>query len=160
MKKFPVDEPREIGKKRDRLSSKELSFVKDNLAEVVLRKKLKEFVRKEMSLIKEGVYAPGIFKAITSDPGFQSRMQQNKQNQQVTPGTTPPTTPPSASTPTLPPTTIPPVTQTPPVTPTPSATAVSGNTGGRVNMPTQPGDTGGPVNMPTQPGDTGGQVQY
>ena len=104
--------------------------------------------------------APGIFKAITSDPGFQSRMQQNKQNQQVTPGTTPPTTPPSASTPTLPPTTIPPVTQTPPVTPTPSATAVSGNTGGRVNMPTQPGDTGGPVNMPTQPGDTGGQVQY
>ena len=64
MKKFPVDEPREIGKKRDRLSSKELSFVKDNLAEVVLRKKLKEFVRKEMSLIKEGVYDPGIFKAV------------------------------------------------------------------------------------------------
>ena len=60
--------------------------------------------------------APGIFKAITSDPGFQSRMQQNKQNQLATAEpTTPPTTPPSASTPTLPPTTIPPVAPTQPV---------------------------------------------
>ena len=105
--------------------------------------------------------APGIFKAITSDPGFQSRMQQNKQNQLATAEpTTPPTTPPSASTPTLPPTTIPPVAPTQPVIPTTSATVASGNTGGRVNMPTQPGDTGGRVNMPTRPGDTGGQVQY
>ena len=109
--------------------------------------------------------APGIIKAVTTDPGFKARMDQDRQNQPVVPGVTPGTTPPiipsgtsaATSTPTTP---IPPVTPTPSVTPTTSATAVSGNAGGRVNMPTQPGDTGGPVNMPTQPGDTGGHVQY
>ena len=64
MKKFHIDEPNEIGKKKVRVTSKELTMVKDDLTEMVLRKKLKEFVRKEMSLIKEGVYDPGIFKAV------------------------------------------------------------------------------------------------
>ena len=44
MKKFPVDEPREIGKKRDRISSKELEIVKTDLTERVLRKKIREII--------------------------------------------------------------------------------------------------------------------
>ena len=31
MRKFHIDEPREIGKKRDRISRKELNMVKDDL---------------------------------------------------------------------------------------------------------------------------------
>ena len=94
--------------------------------------------------------APGIIKAVTTDPGFKTRMKQDRQNQlAAAEPTTPPTTAataaaaePAANTP---PTTIPPVTPTQPVIPTTSATVASGNTGGRVNMPTQPGDTGGRV---------------
>ena len=41
MKTFHIDEPREIGKKRDRISRKELNMVKTDLAERVLRKKMK-----------------------------------------------------------------------------------------------------------------------
>jgi len=41
MRKFHIDEPREIGKKRDRISRKELNMVKDDLTERVLRKKNK-----------------------------------------------------------------------------------------------------------------------
>ena len=41
MRKFHRDEPREIGKKRDRVSSKALEMVKTDLEERVLRKKIK-----------------------------------------------------------------------------------------------------------------------
>ena len=41
MRKFHIDEPREIGKKRDRESSKDLEIVKTDLEERVLRKKIK-----------------------------------------------------------------------------------------------------------------------
>ena len=41
MRKFHIDEPREIGKRRDRVSSKDLKMVKIDLAERVLRKKIK-----------------------------------------------------------------------------------------------------------------------
>ena len=44
MKKFHIDEPREIGKKRDRVSRKELNMVKDDLTERVLRKKIREII--------------------------------------------------------------------------------------------------------------------
>ena len=44
MRKFHIDEPREIGKKRDRISSKELEIVKTDLTERVLRKKIREIV--------------------------------------------------------------------------------------------------------------------
>ena len=44
MRKFHIDEPREIGKKRDRISKKELNMVKDDLTERVLRKKIREII--------------------------------------------------------------------------------------------------------------------
>ena len=44
MKTFHIDEPREIGKKRDRVSRKELNMVKDDLTERVLRKKIREII--------------------------------------------------------------------------------------------------------------------
>lgn len=44
MKTFHVDEPREIGKKRLRISKKELNMVKDDLTERVLRKKIREII--------------------------------------------------------------------------------------------------------------------
>ena len=44
MRKFHIDEPREIGKKRDRISSKELEIVKTDLTERVLRKKIREII--------------------------------------------------------------------------------------------------------------------
>ena len=44
MRKFHIDEPREIGKKRDRVSSKELEIVKTDLTERVLRKKIREII--------------------------------------------------------------------------------------------------------------------
>jgi hypothetical protein len=44
MKTFHIDEPREIGKKRDRISRKELNMVKDDLTERVLRKKIREII--------------------------------------------------------------------------------------------------------------------
>ena len=44
MKTFHIDEPREIGKKRDRVSSKELEIVKTDLTERVLRKKIREII--------------------------------------------------------------------------------------------------------------------
>ena len=49
MKTFHVDEPKEIGKRKDRLSSKELMMVKDELTEKVIKGKLREFVKKELS---------------------------------------------------------------------------------------------------------------
>ena len=44
MKEFHIDEPREIGKKRDRVSSKDLRMVKTDLEERVLRKKIREII--------------------------------------------------------------------------------------------------------------------
>ena len=44
MRKFHIDEPREIGKNRDRISSKELEIVKTDLTERVLRKKIREII--------------------------------------------------------------------------------------------------------------------
>ena len=44
MRTFHIDEPREIGKKRDRISSKELEIVKTDLTERVLRKKIREII--------------------------------------------------------------------------------------------------------------------
>ena len=48
MKKFHIDEPREIGKRRDRVSRKELNMVKDDLTEIVVRKKIREMVKQEL----------------------------------------------------------------------------------------------------------------
>ena len=44
MKTFHIDEPREIGKKRDRVSSKDLMMIKTDLEERVLRKKIREII--------------------------------------------------------------------------------------------------------------------
>ena len=44
MRTFHIDEPSEIGKKRDRISRKELNMVKDDLTERVLRKKIREII--------------------------------------------------------------------------------------------------------------------
>ena len=44
MKTFHIDEPREIGKKRLKVTSKELNMVKDDLTERVLRKKIREII--------------------------------------------------------------------------------------------------------------------
>ena len=44
MRTFHIDEPREIGKKRDRVSSKDLRMVKTDLEERVLRKKIREII--------------------------------------------------------------------------------------------------------------------
>ena len=48
MKTFHIDEPSKIGKKKLSVSSKELAMVKDDLAEVVIKKKLRELIRKEL----------------------------------------------------------------------------------------------------------------
>ena len=48
MKTFHIDEPREIGKKRDRVSSKDLKMVKTDLEERVLRKKIREIIKQEL----------------------------------------------------------------------------------------------------------------
>ena len=48
MKTFHIDEPREIGKKKLRISPKELNKVKDDLTEIVVKKKLREFIKKQM----------------------------------------------------------------------------------------------------------------
>jgi hypothetical protein len=49
MKIFHIDEPREIGKKRDRVSSKDLKMVKTDLEERVLRKKIREIISRVLS---------------------------------------------------------------------------------------------------------------
>tara|TARA_Y100000593_G_scaffold29245_1_gene58287 strand:- start:191 stop:343 length:153 start_codon:yes stop_codon:yes gene_type:complete len=48
MKTFHVDEPREIGKKKVRLSRKELMMVKQDLTERIVKKKLREYIKKQM----------------------------------------------------------------------------------------------------------------
>ena len=49
MRKFHIDEPREIGKKRIRVSKNDLISVKDELSEIVVRKKIREMVKKELT---------------------------------------------------------------------------------------------------------------
>ena len=63
MKKFHIDEPNEIGKKKVRVTSKELTMVKDDLTEMVLRKKLKVFRSKTLSLLTTPLYRSKPFKA-------------------------------------------------------------------------------------------------
>jgi len=48
MKTFHIDEPREIGKKKVRLSRKELMMVKQDLTERIVKKKLREYIKKQM----------------------------------------------------------------------------------------------------------------
>ena len=52
MRKFHIDEPRGIGKKRLRISPKELNMVKNDLTEIVIKKKLRELIRKELKASK------------------------------------------------------------------------------------------------------------
>ena len=47
MKTFHIDEPREIGKKKLRISPKELNKVKDELTEFVVKKKLRELIKRK-----------------------------------------------------------------------------------------------------------------
>jgi|GEM_PF-3225696 hypothetical protein len=49
MKTFNIDEPREIGKKRIRVSKNDLLAAKDELSEIVVRKKIREMVKKELT---------------------------------------------------------------------------------------------------------------
>jgi len=49
MRKFHIDEPREIGKKRIRVSKNDLMAAKDELSEIVVRKKIREMVKKELT---------------------------------------------------------------------------------------------------------------
>ena len=48
MKEFHIDEPREIGRKKQRLSRSDILNIKDELTEVVIRKKIREFIKKEV----------------------------------------------------------------------------------------------------------------
>jgi|TARA_B100000959_G_C14769931_1_gene537053 hypothetical protein len=48
MKTFHIDEPNEIGKKKLRVSSKDLMNAKDELSEIVLRKKIRELIEQEL----------------------------------------------------------------------------------------------------------------
>jgi hypothetical protein len=52
MKTFHVDEPNEIGKKRIRVSRNDLIDAKDDLTEFVIKKKLRELIRKEIKASK------------------------------------------------------------------------------------------------------------
>lgn len=49
MAQFPVDEPREIGKQKVKLTKKDMMMAKGSLQEKVLRKKIREIIRKVVS---------------------------------------------------------------------------------------------------------------
>jgi hypothetical protein len=51
MKTFHVDEPSEIGKKRIRISKNDLMKVKDELTEFVVKKKLRELIKRKLKVI-------------------------------------------------------------------------------------------------------------
>ena len=51
MKTFHVDEPNEIGKKRIRVSRNDLMYVKDELTEFVVKKKLRELIKRKLKAI-------------------------------------------------------------------------------------------------------------
>ena len=48
MKTFHIDEPREIGKKRLRISSRDKMELKDDLTERLVGKKIKEIIKQEL----------------------------------------------------------------------------------------------------------------
>ena len=48
MKTFHIDEPREIGKKKLRISSRDKRELRDELTERVVKKKLREFIKKQL----------------------------------------------------------------------------------------------------------------
>ena len=48
MKTFHVDEPREIGKKRLKISSRDKAELKDELTERLVIKKIKEIIKQEL----------------------------------------------------------------------------------------------------------------
>ena len=52
MKTFHIDEPSEIGKKRLKISPKDKKDLKKGLTEVVVKKKLRELIRKELRVSK------------------------------------------------------------------------------------------------------------
>ena len=47
MRKFHIDEPREIGKKKIKLSKSDFMDVKDELTEMAVRKKIRSLIKKE-----------------------------------------------------------------------------------------------------------------
>ena len=51
MRKFHIDEPREIGKKKIKVSRNDLMDLKDELTELVVKKKLRELIRKKLKAI-------------------------------------------------------------------------------------------------------------
>ena len=51
MKTFHVDEPNEIGKKRIRVSRNDLIDAKDELTELVVKKKLRELIKRKLKAI-------------------------------------------------------------------------------------------------------------
>ena len=51
MKKFHVDEPNEIGKKRIRVFRNDLMHVKDELPEFAVKKKLRELIKRKLKAI-------------------------------------------------------------------------------------------------------------
>ena len=48
MRTFHIDEPREIGKKRLRISSRDKMELKDDLTERLVVKKIKEIIKQEL----------------------------------------------------------------------------------------------------------------
>jgi len=48
MKTFHIDEPREIGKKRLRMSSRDKAELKDDLTERLVVKKIREIIKQEL----------------------------------------------------------------------------------------------------------------
>jgi len=48
MKTFHIDEPREIGKKRLRMSSRDKMELKDELTERLVVKKIREIIKQEL----------------------------------------------------------------------------------------------------------------
>ena len=48
MKTFHIDEPREIGKKRLRISTRDKMELKDDLTERLVVKKIKEIIKQEL----------------------------------------------------------------------------------------------------------------
>ena len=51
MKSFHIDEPSEIGKKKIKVSRNDLMDLKDELTELVVKKKLRELIRKKLKAI-------------------------------------------------------------------------------------------------------------
>ena len=57
MAQFHIDEPREIGKQKVKISKKDMMIVKDELQEKVLRKKIREIVMQNLTESKSKLKA-------------------------------------------------------------------------------------------------------